>query len=153
MAAGDSRYSSKIRAKRIALEYFKQPHPFRRWRFILSVAVPAVAALWLLVYAVRGDQRIYNGGRVSTAHTMFEKDCVVCHGPGPAPAATMPTAAAPATMLAAGVGGAAPRGYWARVTDNACQACHAGPRHSCLPVPARSPLRCAARRSWSAARG
>ena len=36
--------------------------------------------------AVRGDQRIYNGGRVSTAHTMFEKDCVVCHGPGPAPA-------------------------------------------------------------------
>ena len=129
MAAGDSRYSSKIRAKRIALGYFKQPHPFRRWRFILSVAVPAVAALWLLVYAVRGDQRIYNGGRVSTAHTMFEKDCVVCHGPGPAPAVSAPAAAAPATMLAAGVVGTPPPGYWARVTDNACQACHAGPRH------------------------
>jgi hypothetical protein len=128
MASGGPRYSTKIRAKRIALGYFKQPHPFRRWRFILSVAVPGLGLAWLLVHAVQGDQRIYNSGSVSTAHTMFEKDCAVCHGPGPggpAPAA----AAAPAAVSLAGLTGATPSGYWARVTDNACQACHAGPQH------------------------
>ena len=108
----DPRYTTKIRAKRIALNYFKRPHPFRRWRFILSVAAPLVAGLWLLVYAGQGDQRIYNSGTVSTAHQMFETDCKVCHGPGPAPGAT----------TLAGVG---PTGYWARVSDNACTACHA----------------------------
>jgi len=44
--------STKIRAKRIGLSYFKEPHPFRRWKFILSVAAPLVAGLWLLVVAV-----------------------------------------------------------------------------------------------------
>ena len=112
----DPRYSTKVRAKRIALNYFKRSHPFRRWRFILSVAAPLVAALWLLVYAGRGDQRIYNSGTVSTAHQMFETDCKVCHGPGPAPGAV--------TLAAS-----APTGYWARVSDNACTACHAGPQH------------------------
>ena len=43
--------STKSRAKRIALSYFKEPHPFRRWKFILSVAAPVVAGLWLLVVA------------------------------------------------------------------------------------------------------
>ena len=92
---GDPRYSTKVRAKRIALNYFKRPHPFRRWRFILSVAAPLVAALWLLVYAGQGDQRIYNSGTVSTAHQMFETDCKVCHGPGPAPGAVTLAASAP----------------------------------------------------------
>lgn len=116
MAPGSARYSTKVRAKRIALEYFKQPHPFRRWRLILSIAAPAVAGLWLLVHAVQGDQRIYNSGTVSVAHQMFETQCTVCHGPGPAPGAVTPAAAGPT-------------GYWAGVTDNACTACHAGPTH------------------------
>lgn len=115
-ASGDPRYTQKIRAKRIALNYFKRPHPFRRWRLILSVAAPLVAAAWLLVYAGQGDQRLYNSGTVSTAHQMFWSDCKVCHGPGPAPGA--------ATLAGAG-----PTGYWARVSDNACTACHAGPGH------------------------
>jgi hypothetical protein len=113
---GDPRYTQKIRAKRIELNYFKRPHPFRRWRFILSVAAPLVAALWLLVHAGQGDQRIYNSGTVSTAHQMFETDCKLCHGPGPATGAT--------TLAAA-----MPTGYWARVSNNACTACHAGPAH------------------------
>jgi hypothetical protein len=113
---GDPRYTQKTRAKRITLDYFKRPHPFRRWRFILSVAAPLVAVAWLLVYAGQGDQRIYNSGTVSTAHHMFETDCKVCHGPGPAPGVT------PAGFVG-------PRGYWARVSDNACTACHAGPQH------------------------
>ena len=37
--------STKIRAKRIGLTYFKESHPFRRWKFILSVAAPVVAGL------------------------------------------------------------------------------------------------------------
>ena len=32
--------TTKKRAQRIDLNYFKRPHPFRRWRFWLSVAVP-----------------------------------------------------------------------------------------------------------------
>jgi len=111
--------STKIRAKRIGLTYFKEPHPFRRWKFILSVAAPVVAGLWLLVVAVQGNQRVYNAGPVSTAHAMFEKDCKVCHGPGPAEGA-------PLTL--ASVSGN--RGYWLNVSDRACQTCHAGPRHN-----------------------
>src|SRR5687768_4165179 len=117
MASGNSRYSTKVRAKRIALSYFKQPHPFRRWRLIVSIAAPVVAALWLLVNAVQGDQRLYNSGTVSVAHQMFETDCGVCHGPGPKPGAIT-------------LAGAGPTGYWAAVTDNACTACHAGPQHN-----------------------
>jgi len=111
--------STKIRAKRIGLSYFKEPHPFRRWKFILSVAAPLVAGLWLLVVAVQGNQRVYNAGPVSTAHAMFEKDCRVCHGPGPAEGG-------PPTLAAA----SGNRSYWLNVSDRACQTCHAGPRHN-----------------------
>src|SRR4029453_12876401 len=110
--------STKIRAKRIALSYFKEPHPFRRWKFILSVAAPVVAGLWLLVVAVQGNQRVYNAGPVSTAHAMFEKDCKVCHGPGPAEGE-------PLTLAAVGRSH-----YWLNVSDRACQTCHEGPRHN-----------------------
>ncbi len=114
---GDPRYTQKIRAKRIALGYFKLLHPLRRWKLILSIAAPALAGIWLLAHATQGDQRIYNAATVSTAHQMFETDCKVCHGPGPAPGA------------AAGLAPGTPIGYWARVSDNACKACHAGPAH------------------------
>ena len=110
--------STKIRAKRIGLSYFKEPHRFRRWKFILSVAAPVVAGLWLLVVGVQGNQRVYNAGPVSTAHAMFEKDCRVCHGPGPAEGG-------PLTLAAT-----SNRSYWLNVSDRACQTCHAGPRHN-----------------------
>src|SRR4030095_15210709 len=96
---------TKIRAKRIGLTYFKEPHPFRRWKFILSVAAPVVAGLWLLVVAVQGNQRVYNPGRLPTAHAMFEKDGAVCHGPGPAEGG-------PLTLAAAGN-----TNYWLNVSD------------------------------------
>jgi predicted CXXCH cytochrome family protein len=129
MAAGGSRYSTKIRAKRIALSYFKQPHPFRRWKLILSIALPVVAALWLGMHAARDDQRIYNSGPVSTAHTMFEKDCAVCHGPGPTAGTPTSSGMPPAQVTPVTLGPAGPTGYWARATDQACKACHAGPQH------------------------
>ena len=43
--AGPARHSTKIRAKRIALQYFRRMHPFRRWKLILSIAAPAITAL------------------------------------------------------------------------------------------------------------
>jgi hypothetical protein len=122
--AGPGRYTTKVRAKRIALQYFTRPHPFRRWKTILSLAVPALGALWLVVSAVREDQRLYNGGPVSTAHAMFETECRLCHGPGPAPG-TPVTQASLASAAAA-----APAGFFLPVSDAACKTCHAGPDHN-----------------------
>ena len=99
--AGPARHSTKIRAKRIALQYFRRMHPFRRWKLILSIAAPAVAALWVLVAATRDDQRIYLGGPVSTAHAMFENECRLCHGPGPAEGTPVSQASLAAAAAAA----------------------------------------------------
>jgi hypothetical protein len=52
------RYSTKVRAKRIALQYFQRLHPFRRWKLVLSIAAPALAALWVVVAAGRHHERL-----------------------------------------------------------------------------------------------
>ncbi len=106
---GTGRYTTKGRAKRIQLDYFKQRHPFRRWKLILSVAAPLLAVLALAAFALRGHQRIYNSGPVSTAHAMFGAQCGHCHVP------------------AAGLAGAG--GFLLRPSDQSCSACHAGPIH------------------------
>jgi predicted CXXCH cytochrome family protein len=124
--AGPQRYTTKVRAKRIALQYWARAHPFRRWKTILSVAAPLLGALWLLVAAARDDQRLYNGGPVSTAHAMFETECRLCHGPGPT--LTPDTPAAHASLAAAAK--AAPAGFFLPVTNAACKNCHAGPDHN-----------------------
>ena len=104
-------YTTKIRAKRIALDYFKRFHWLRRWRLLLSIGVPALGAAWLLGLAAQGDQRAYTSGPVSTGHAMFDLQCIQCHVPAPAAA------------------GQAGQGYWLRVSDRACQKCHDGPAH------------------------
>ncbi|HEU4371232.1 MAG TPA: hypothetical protein VFV05_23675 [Methylomirabilota bacterium] len=122
--AGPRPYTTKVRAKRIALQYFTRPHPFRRWKVNLSIAAPALGALWLLGSAVLGDQRLYNSGPVSTAHAMFESDCRLCHGPGPAPGT-------PVTQTSlASAAAAAPAGFFVPVSNAACATCHAGPDHN-----------------------
>ena len=125
--AGPSRDSTKIRAKRIALQYFKRPHPFRRWKLILSIAAPVLAAAWVLVAAGRGDERLYLGGPVSTAHAMFESECRLCHGPGRTPEGAG-TPVIPVSLAAAAA--AAPPSFFLGVGDAACTTCHAGPRHA-----------------------
>lgn len=124
--AGPQRYTTKVRAKRIALQYWTRAHPFRSWKTGLSIAAPALAALWLLVAAVGDDQRIYNGGPVSTAHAMFESECRLCHGPAPAlgpdTPLTQPSLAAAARATSAG--------FFLPVSDAACTTCHAGPEHN-----------------------
>ena len=109
----DRAYTTKSRAKRIALDYFKRPHPFRRAKLLLSIALPVVAAGGVAVYAVRGDHRLYNSGPVSTAHAMFGARCEHCHAATPAAAAGVAPAAA----------------FFVPVSDRACSVCHEGPTH------------------------
>ena len=105
-------YTTKTRAKRIALEYFKLPHPFRRAKFLLSIALPVVVAVALGGFAIRGDHRLYNSGPVSAAHTMFGARCGECH-------AAAPTTAGVASRAA----------FFVPVSDQTCSVCHEGPKH------------------------
>jgi hypothetical protein len=110
----DRAYTTKTRAKRIALEYFKRPHPFRRAKFLLSVTLPAVAILVLAGFFVLGDHRLYNSGPVSMAHAMFGARCTECHtaASGPAPAGVTPRAT-----------------FFLPVSNETCSVCHEGPKH------------------------
>lgn len=96
--------TAKKLAQRIELSYFERPHPLRRWRFILSVAVPAVALLWLAVVRVSGSRTPYSMGPVSASHAFFGQKCSACH-------------------VADTVSFRHP------VRDKACLACHDGPVH------------------------
>jgi len=49
--------TTKKLAKRIDLQYFKRPHPLRRWRFWLSLAIPIVALGWLVAQRTQGGQK------------------------------------------------------------------------------------------------
>jgi hypothetical protein len=108
-------YTTQTRAKRIALHYFKRPHPLRTWKLVLSIAAPVIAAGWLLSQAAGGDQELYASGPVSTAHAMFGAHCRQCHRPAPDPAA-----------------GVSPpeHGFWLGIFDQTCQICHGAPAHS-----------------------
>jgi len=100
--------TAKKLAQRIDLSYFKRPHPFRRWRLILSIAVPAVAVAWVVLLGATGNDMPYSSGPVSSAHTLFGARCEVCHRQDTA------------------------SGFRAHVTDASCLACHDAPRHSAL---------------------
>lgn len=115
----ETRYTGKVRAKRITLHYFKQPHLWRRWKLGLSLLAPLLAGAWLLTFAARGDQRIYNSGPLSTAHAMLATDCGACHQP----------ARSASTGLAR-----AEAAFFRKATDEACLTCHDGPLHHATQV-------------------
>ena len=96
--------TTKKRAQRIDLNYFKRPHPFRRWRLWLSVAVPLAALIWIAAHAVRGNQRVYSAGKMSAAHAVLAAKCDACH------------------FEMAGF-------FSQKTSDRACLACHDGPVH------------------------
>jgi hypothetical protein len=96
--------TTKKLAKRIDLQYFAHPHPFRRWRFWLSVAVPLIAMGWFITQRAQGGQKVYSSGQLSHAHAVFTQQCTLCH---------VPQAGA----------------FSAQVTDKACLACHDAPLH------------------------
>ena len=63
--------TAKTVAKRIDLQYFRRLHPFRRWRLMLSIALPALAGAWLLGARVTGDQDVYTSGPLSPSHAVL----------------------------------------------------------------------------------
>ena len=101
--AGRTR-TAKALAQRIDLNYFKRPHPFRRLKLILSIAVPAVVLLWLGGNAAGGSKAPYSSGPVAASHQVFGDKCERCH----------------VTQA---------RAFRAHVTDNMCVSCHDAPSH------------------------
>jgi hypothetical protein len=96
--------TTKKLAQRIDLDYFKRPSPLRRWRFLLSVAVPVLAILYLAWFGIRSDRRVYSAGNLSSAHAVLTKQCSACH------------------VSTLGF-------YDKKVIDQKCLACHDGSMH------------------------
>lgn len=96
--------TAKALAQRIDLNYFKRPHPFRRWKTVLSIAVPAAVLVWLAGSAAGGSKAPYSSGPVSASHQVFGDKCERCH----------------ATQA---------RTFRAHVTDTMCLSCHDAPPH------------------------
>ena len=96
--------TTKKLARRIDLQYFTRPHAFRRWRFWLSVAIPALALAWLFTQRVQGNQKAYSSGPLSQSHAVFTQQCNLCH------------------LSRVGV-------FPKAVTDDACLTCHDAPVH------------------------
>lgn len=95
--------TTKNLARRMDLQYFKQPHPFRSWRLWLSILIPVVAVGWFVAQRA-SSQKIYSSGPLSAAHAVLGQRCDVCH----------------VTTL----------GFFrAKVSDNACSKCHDAPAH------------------------
>jgi hypothetical protein len=99
--------TAKQRAQRIDLNYFKHARGLKRWRILLSLAVPLAAVLWVTAYAAAGSRAPYSAGRVSSAHAFAEMRCEVCHK-----------------------GASATAGFRAHTTDTACLTCHDAPAHA-----------------------
>jgi predicted CXXCH cytochrome family protein len=106
--------TAKQRAQRIDLDYFKHAHGLKRWRILLSLALPIAAILWVSALAAAGSRMPYSAGPVSSAHAFAEMRCAVCH-----------------------TGSADPRGpqdarpaFHAHTSNAACMACHDAPAHA-----------------------
>jgi hypothetical protein len=100
---GVERTTKKL-AQRIDLNYFKRPHRFREYRFLLSAVVPLAALLWLVGYGLAHNNKLYSAGPMSPAHAVLAKSCNSCH-------------VASAAF------------FGAKANDRACLACHDGPIH------------------------
>jgi hypothetical protein len=71
--------SAKKLAQRIDVGYLKRPHWLRRWRFLLGVAAPALALVWVAALALFGRQTVYSGGSMAASHAVFANQCALCH--------------------------------------------------------------------------
>jgi hypothetical protein len=91
-------------------------HYFQRWgrwrvlRAFLMTALPAIAGLWLLGYAIHRDAEPYSSGPLSSVHSFTGTKCNTCHAP----------------LVKAGFVEA---GFRRHVRDEACLSCHQAPAH------------------------
>ena len=111
--------TAKTLAERIDLNYFKHARGLRRWRYVLSAAVPLAAVLWVSAYAAAGSRTPYSPGPVSTAHAFAEMRCEVCH-----------------------TGSTVTAKFRSHTTDTACLTCHDGPAHAANQTPAPACAAC-----------
>src|SRR5437868_5679885 len=80
--AGPPRETSRQRAARIPLDYWKQRGPIDRWKLILSgVAALAAVALWLGARFLLpgGDSAFASPGPLAGSHHRYNNDCAQCH--------------------------------------------------------------------------
>ncbi len=103
----------------IELDYFRRPSPLRRWRrWIIwgSLVLPLLVVV--AAFAFPGASTLFQAGPVSDAHSMFNEDCQRCH-----------------TESFQTVRRFLPWNESVRaVSDQACQQCHEGARHSARQV-------------------
>src|SRR5882757_2997133 len=71
--------TAKTLGGRYDLNYFKRPTGMNRWRLGISLALLAVAFLWLGSDLAVRRQTLYSPGSVSSAHSFFADRCEVCH--------------------------------------------------------------------------
>lgn len=71
--------TTKKLAQRIDLNYFKRPNRLRRARFALSIALPAIALVWLAWHGIQRDTRVFSAGKLSPAHAVLSRECAACH--------------------------------------------------------------------------
>ena len=96
--------TTKKLAQRIDLQYFKRSSPIRRWRFLLSVGLTALAVVWLAWQTLGRNNRAYSSGQMATAHALLATQCAACH------------------VSRTGV-------FREHATNQACLECHDGPIH------------------------
>ncbi|MBV9436117.1 MAG: hypothetical protein JOZ44_08690 [Acidobacteria bacterium] len=105
--------TAKSLGQRHDFHYFQR---WGRWRFLrafLMIAVPAIAGLWLLGFALHHDSEPYASGPLSTVHSFTGKRCGTCHRP----------------VIEAGF---LKVGFRQHVDDAACLSCHQAPAHQAL---------------------
>lgn len=116
--------TAKKLAQRIDLYYFRRARGLRRWRLVLSAALPLAALLWISVFAAAGSRQPFSAGPVSSAHAFAELRCEVCHTGG--------GSRTPGD----------PRAFRAHTTDAACTTCHDAPAHAANMTPAPACAAC-----------
>lgn len=96
--------TTKTLAKRMDLQYFAKPHPFRRWRLWLCVGAPLIALVWIVSSQATSGEKAYSSGPLSASHAVFGKKCDACHE--------------------------SKLGFFSKqVSDKKCLACHDAPAH------------------------
>ena len=65
--------TTKNLAKRIDMEYFARPHPMRRWRFILSLAIPLIALIWLGAHWIKSPGAFRQRSGLALARRFWTK--------------------------------------------------------------------------------
>ena len=105
--------TAKSLGQRHDFHYFQRWGRWRTTRAALMMAVPAIAGLWLLGFAIRHNSEPYASGPLSTVHSFTGKRCDTCHRP----------------LVEAGI---VKLGFRRHVNDAACLSCHQAPAHQAL---------------------